>query len=337
MTFTREILHKRHRLSHQQIDRWLGENRSKEFLKEKMQHLKMVQDFIRVTDLLRENEIPFTSLKGALLSQRIYNDPTVRFSHDIDILIDRSKIDATIKIFLNNNYNLTEGSFWPEKKSQQELIINNGHHISFYNKELRLCVEIHWTLMHTLPVSQQKIKKIVAQNQTEVFFSGRKFTVLNPEFELLFLLLHGSRHGWERLKWLVDIKDYPFEKLDIEAFKKLVKTFNAERIIGQTNFLLEKFFDKRLPNTIKQKQNKKLNQIAIAFIESENVLQYTNEEVKRIYLNYFLMFPGVLYKFQTLLNILFRIEDIRAINSPFKIIYYIYRPYSFIKRRILHT
>jgi hypothetical protein len=22
-------------------------------------------------------------------------------------------------------------------------------------------------------------------------------------------LLHGSRHGWERLKWLVDINDYP--------------------------------------------------------------------------------------------------------------------------------
>lgn len=337
MIYTREILHKRHRLSHQQIDRWLDENRSKEFLKEKMQHLKMVQHFISITDLLRENKIPFTSLKGPLLSHRIYNDPTVRFSHDIDLLIDESKIDATIKLFLNNNYNLTEGAFWPEKKSQQELIINNGHHISFYSKELRLCVEIHWTLMHTISVSQKKFKQIVTQNQTEVIFSGRKFTVLNPEFELLFLLLHGSRHGWERLKWLIDIKDYPLEKLDIEAFKKLVKRFNAERIIGQTNFLLEKFFDKRLPNTIKQKQNKKLNQIAIAFIESENVLQYTNAEVKRIYLNYFLMFPGVLYKFQTLLNILFRIEDIRAINSPFKIIYYIYRPYSFIKRRILHT
>lgn len=337
MNYTREILRKRHRLSQQQIDHWLDENRSKEFLSDKIRQLKMVQHFISITDLLRENEIPFTSLKGALLSHRIYNDPTVRFSHDIDLLIDESEIDTVIKLFLKNNYNLTEGAFWPEKKSQQELVINNAHHISFYNKELRLCVEIHWTLMHTLPVSQKKIKQIVSQNQTELFFSGRKFTVLNLEFELLFLLLHGSRHGWERLKWLVDIKDYPFEKLDIEAFKKLVKTFNAERIIGQTNFLLEKFFDKRLPNTIEQKQNKKLNQIAIAFIESENVLQYTNEEVKRIYLNYFLMFPGLVYKFQTLLNILFRIEDIRAIDSPFKIIYYIYRPYSFIKRRILHA
>lgn len=334
--YTREILHKRHRLSHQQIDHWLGENRSKEFLKEKMRHLKMVQDFIRVTDLFRENEIPFTSLKGALLSQRIYNDPTVRFSHDIDILIDESKIDSVIKLFLKNNYSLTEGSFWPDKKLQQELIINNGHHISFYNKELRLCVEIHWTLMHTLPVSQKKIKQIIALNQTEVFFSNRKFTVLNPEFELLFLLLHGSRHGWERLKWLVDVKDYPLEKLDIEAFKKLVKTFNAERIIGQTNFLLDKYFTISLPFIVTQIKNKKLNQIAIAFIESENVIQYTNEEVKRIYLNYFLMFPGITYKFKTLLYILCRIDDIKVIDSPFKIIYYIYRPYSFIKRRILH-
>jgi hypothetical protein len=45
---------------------------------------------------------------------------------------------------------------------------------------------------------------IVSENLQEIVFSGRKFTILN-RLELLFLLLHGSRHGWERLKWLVDI------------------------------------------------------------------------------------------------------------------------------------
>jgi hypothetical protein len=58
----------------------------------------MLRNFIAITDLLRQNEIP-SSLKGPLLSQHIYNDPTVRFSHDIDILIDEQQIDSTVKLF----------------------------------------------------------------------------------------------------------------------------------------------------------------------------------------------------------------------------------------------
>jgi hypothetical protein len=87
-------------LSHQQIDHWLGKIAA--ILQEKLNHLKMLRNFIAITDLLRQNEIPFISLKGPLLSQHIYNDPTVRFSHDIDILIDEQQIDSTVKLFLDN-------------------------------------------------------------------------------------------------------------------------------------------------------------------------------------------------------------------------------------------
>lgn len=335
----RETLNIRHRLSHQQIDAWLGENRSKEFFEEKLKHLKKVQHFIGVTDFLRKHEIIFTCLKGPLLSQRIYNDSSVRFSHDIDILIDDSKINEILQLFLKNGYQFIEGVFWPNNLMQQELLIKNTHHISLYNKELRLCVEVHWTLMHILPISSKKMKILLAQNQTEMIFSGRKFTILNSEFELLYLLLHGSRHCWARLKWLLDIKDYPFNKIDISAFNTLIDTFKAERITGQTNFLLNKYFDKQLPAGIKQKQYAKLNQLALAYIESDRIVfnEYSMEEIKRGYLNCYLMFPGLIHKYQLLIKILFREGDIRDFNLPFKFLYFIYRPYSFIKRRIFHA
>ncbi|MFV8337575.1 nucleotidyltransferase family protein [Flavobacterium sp. RSP29] len=333
--YNREVLYYRHRLSHQQIDHWLGENHSKEFLNEKMKHLKMVQHFIGITDLLREHEILFTCLKGPLLSQRIYSDPTVRFSRDIDILIDDSKINEIIQLFLENGYQFTEGSFWPKKKNEQKLLLKNSYHISFYNKELLFCVEIHWSLMDIIWISSKRMKILITQNQSEITFSGRKFTVLNEEFELMYLLLHGSRHGWERLKWLVDIKDYPMNKIDISVFNKLIQTFKAERIMGQTNFLLKFFFNKELPALIKQKQHIKLNEIAIAFIESEYVSEYSNEELIRTYLNYYLMFPGLTHKYQIISKMFFRPEDIRVINSPIKMVYFIYRIYSFIKRRTL--
>jgi hypothetical protein len=337
MIYTREILSKRHRLSHQQIDRWLGENRSKEFLQEKMRSLKMLQHFIGITDLLRQHEIQFTCLKGPLLSQRIYNDPTVRFSHDIDILFDEQQIDSIVQLFLDNGYDFSQGVLWPENKVQRELLISHQHHLSFYNEELHFTVEVHWILTTVLPISSKEMKEIVIQNQTEMTFSGRKFTALNTEFELLYLLLHGSRHGWERLKWLVDINEYPIKEIDILALNKLIKTFKAERIIGQANFLLLKYFNKELPSTIKQVQHKQLNQIAVASIETENILEYTINRQKRGFMKRYLLFPGSGYKCQVIFRTLFRPLDFKVIDSRFKIVYYIYGPYSFIKRRIFHA
>lgn len=337
MNYTREILSKRHRLSHQQIDRWLGENRSKEFLPEKMKSLTMLRNFIGITDLLRQHEIQFTCLKGPLLSQRIYNDPTVRFSHDIDILIDVQQIDSIIQLFLDNGYDFSEGVMWPENKVQRELLISHQHHLSFFNEELCFIVEVHWILTTVLPVSSKDMKVIVSQNQIEMTLSERKFTVLNSEFELLYLLLHGSRHGWARLKWLVDINDYPIKEIDILALNKLIKIFKAERIIGQADFLLLKYFNKELPSTIKQVQHKQLNQIAIASIETENILEYTINTQKRNFMNRYLLFPGFKYKYQVIFRTLIRPLDFKVIDSRFKIVYYIYGPYSFIKRRIFHA
>ena len=177
----RIYLHDRHLLSHQQIDKWLVENRGKEFLQEKLKQLDVVKTFLWITDLIRNEGIQFVSLKGPLLSYRIYKDPTVRISHDIDILVELVALERITNLLKENGYSFSEGYDWPQKKVQQELIINAYHHISFYNKEQGSCVEIHWVLMNNLPVSSSKMKNIVSENLTEMDFAGRKFTVLNKE------------------------------------------------------------------------------------------------------------------------------------------------------------
>ena len=86
----REYLIKRHRLSHRQIDNLLGETKSKEFIHTSMQSLEFIKHFIELIDLLKQHNISYINFKGPLLSQLIYGDPTVRFSHDIDILVDKN-------------------------------------------------------------------------------------------------------------------------------------------------------------------------------------------------------------------------------------------------------
>ncbi len=299
--------------------------------------MQAVGKFLNITDLLRQNGILFVPLKGPLLSYRIYGDPTIRFSHDIDLLVEVGAIEDVMKILLENGYRLSDGVIWPKKKIQKEMVIDSSHHLSFSNKELNLCVEVHWVLMSGLPFPLKKQKAIVEQNLMGMDFAGRKFTVLTKEFELLYLMIHGAKHGWQRLKWLVDINEYPVNEVNDIAFGQLVRQFNAGRIVVQTNDLLKRFCGTQLPFVGNERLPGYFIRYAFQSIDGEIDEILSIRDHLRLYRYLWLMFPSLNYKYKTILDAFCRPSDIPVIDSSFKAAYYFYRPYSFIKRRILHA
>lgn len=333
----RTYLHERHRLSHQQIDWLLNENSEKKYIDEKISQLQHVRIFMEVTELLRQNGISFISLKGPLLSNRIYNDPTIRISHDIDLLIDAEMIDRVIKLLCKNGYQFSADEFWPETESHQKIFIKKVRHLSFFNTTTKSCVEVHWVLMHELPVSPKRQKKIISENIKEVEFSGKAFSVLGAELELIYLMIHGARHEWQRLKWLIDIKDYPLDKIDIRKFNFLASNFKLYRIIGQVDLLSKQYLNCSFILNKNFKTSKYMVDFAIKSIESELANDTSTKYlIKRLgYL--WLLFPGIRYKQHVISTYLLRVGDFSEVHSSWNIVYYLYRPYSFIKRRILHV
>jgi len=333
----RKLLHDRHRLSHEQIDILLGENRAKEFLQEKMMLMTSIKHFLEITDTLREANIPFICLKGPMLSYRIYGDASVRFSHDIDLLVEDDSLGEIIKLMLGTHYELTEGVVWPDEKFKQDIIRLNAHHLSFFNEELKYCVEIHWILTTNLPIRQEVAENLLKQNLTTMNFAGRSFTVLNKEFELTYLIIHGSRHGWSRLKWLVDLKDYPVDDLNLEKWKALIKNFHAERILGQTNHFLQHFFGKRLPI----EGSNKLPDFLIRYAETSIEYPIDNSNsiriIARCYRYQRLLFPQTSYQWRLFKSLFSRPGDVAQHDFSSKTAYYLFRPFSFIKRRIFHV
>ncbi len=330
----RTYLHERHRLSHQQIDFWLEENTRNEFLQEKLNLLEFVGYFLSVTDILRQNNISFIPIKGPLLSYRIYKDPAVRFSKDIDILIEMEMVETVVKILLNNGFCFENGVLWPKNITQQELIFEKSNHLCFYNIHNKYIVEIHWTLMQVLPVSQSKLKSMVAENLVEEDFAGRKFTCLNKEFELLFLLIHGAKHGWSRFKWLMDIKDYPMKDVSEAKFKELAVKFKAGRIIAQVNFLLHEYFNTNFPFKGYHHFPPFLINLTHKSIASNISDKPPIKDIIYNYLYLMLLFKGLYYKIEVLSGSLFRPVDIANVDSSLRIVYYLYRPVGFIKRRL---
>jgi hypothetical protein len=333
----RRLLYERHRLSHQQIDLLLEENLSKEFIREKMKMIDATGHFLSVTDKLREQNIPFIPLKGALLSYRIYGDPAVRFSHDIDLLIEQDHLDHIMEIMMAEGFILREGAFWPENREMRDLIISFSHHISVVNKKTGTCVEFHWTLLDSLPVSHKKLRALVNANLDKITFAGRSFTVINKELEYLYLLIHGSRHAWSRLKWLVDINDYPTGELDREKFSRLAEEMKAGKIISQANALLYTYFNNKTPFDGSKKAPSLFIKKARRYIEGPEIMEASFHDLFRVICYRFLLFPQFRYKIKYLRGIFFRTDDLLKLKSSSEIIYYFYRPYSLIKRRLLNA
>lgn len=333
----RTYLHDRHRLSHQQIDKLLGENRASDYVQEKVKLLEDVKNFMNVTDLLTQNNIQYVSLKGAMLSYRIYKDPAVRISHDIDILINKESVGQTADILLKNGFNLNKGVVWPTQEPKREMILKNEQHLSFYNKQMKCCVEIHWTLMQGLAVTQAKLKEIIDENLVRESLAGREITTLSKELELLFLLIHGARHAWCRLKWIIDIKEYPFQDIDPEKFYKLARAMKSERIISQTNILLKKLFNVTMPFKGKKHIPDRVVSYPLYALGAPINIELSLKEHIRLLLYKWYIFKNPYYKLRFITGLFFRGDDLSAIDSSMPVVYYLYRPYSLIKRRVFNA
>lgn len=334
--YTRQYLYDRHRLSHQQIDRWFNSSSGSSFLAEKVELLDRVKKFLFVTDLLSKNNVSYVSIKGPLLSYKLYGDASVRFSHDIDLLIDLKDLSLALVQLEENGFHFLESGVWPKKKNKQEWVKKHLHHVVLYNKEINFCVELHWTLLQQVPIKQEQLLKIVRQNLSSVTVFNRTFMILNPELELLYLMLHGAKHAWGRLKWLVDINEYPLSDIDVERFNDLVHLFKAERVVAQTNALLTIYFKKNIPfapsitppHFIISYPQKFINKLDIVNLTVRDLL------IGRYYM--LLLFSQWSYKIESISGLLVRQGDLENRNLPM-FMYYFYRPYSFIKRRLLRV
>lgn len=303
---TRALLYNRHRLSHRQINDWIGEGKHNESPEQRIAQLAKVASFVEITDWFREHKISFLSFKGPLLSQKIYKDPTYRYYNDFDFLIDRSNIDLALKVLHDKGFHNVHFRF-PEKESKKQLWLDHTNEIMLFHPEKELTIEIHWNLFAADPVLKQNLKNLVDTNTTSINFSGREYTVFSHEFDLIYLIIHGGGHFWGRLKWLVDIKElierFP---LDEKKFLNISTELRAGRLVALCNSLLKIYFpdSKLLPCNDHVSQS--MIDKALYTIQAKEMFEMGNtKEYIRYYWNHVKLVPGLRYKINILKQILF--------------------------------
>ncbi|MBP2645632.1 MAG: hypothetical protein H6Q75_1072 [Firmicutes bacterium] len=171
----------------------------REYKENMARSLVMTGELVKICAVLERQGIAYAVLKGIPLGYMLYGDLGYRVSGDLDILVWPEELDKAVSLLEGMEFRREDPSFLTERGRKGWLAETN--HFTLHHKN-GIAVELHWRLENnelSLPLAY------VQGSLTNVMVAGHKISVMNKEELLLFLVLHGAKHGWARVKWLTDI------------------------------------------------------------------------------------------------------------------------------------
>ena len=306
--------------------------------------LRITGEMVRIGSLLEHKNINAVVLKGAPLSWRLYSDIAARPYADIDMLVAADKVERAIAVLEKEGYSrISEYDSYNLTPRQLQIYLKryeHNSHFEYWNSEKRVLVEIHWKLSkygNVLPFPAEG-----GINKTVV--AGNVHSVLSDDEWLLYLVLHGAGHKWQRFRWLLDIKKFiQQENIDWIRLDSLAVKFGIQPLLHQALILVSQVFGAYLPPCIEPEASRDKTAWRLAYLALKAYILNTGDQagssgIISYYVNLsygFYMNRRVQDKFNYLLK-LFEptADDIKLVALPDRLyaLYYISGPFIFIAR-----
>jgi len=294
----------------------------------------MTNELINVTKLLKENGIESIAFKGPVLSHLAYGDVVSRQYVDLDILVDKSLLIKTQDILESNNY----FQKYKLEEYQKEKLKDVVHDISFTNKKNNVDIELHWTLSSgEFFIDLEKLNYL--EDIKKYYINNSEVNIFLNEKLFIYLCVHGYKHLWERIEWLVDIY-YLLEKnnLNIEKIIKMSREIDSDRIVLSTLVICQKLFGftVKLKNILDEDYNliTKSNHFYDKLIK-DYCLNNNNNNNREISFSQFYMLKSFSYRKKYVISFFIPTQkDFEVIKLPrfLYFIYYLIRPINIIIR-----
>jgi len=175
----------------------LGSALSNENLRRRQRQLRNAKVEADVRRGLHDAGIPCAILKGASLSHRIYGDPLLRTSKDIDLLVHPKRLWDAVACLESAGWAESHPRF-ERSAAYRRFLERNWFHFEFRHPSSRCSLELHW---HVEPHSGSHFEPEWLRS----LIGTPPSAPLSPG-EFLYLCAHGEHHAWARLKWLGDVR-----------------------------------------------------------------------------------------------------------------------------------
>ncbi len=206
-------------------------------------NLYLCKRLLDVLELFKRHGIATIPFKGPIIAQQVYGDLSLRQFDDLDVLIREEDVIAAREILLSHNF---QSQYKHRHNGDPELVWDEGEY-TFYNPEQCYSLDVHWQAVTRTFLSDFRVEEIWSRLQT-VDFRGYQINTLAPEDTLIIHSIHGMRHMWNRLIWLIDISQVTHMKIDWDQVVEIASSFGVDHVMNVGLILVDRWLNSKLPN-----------------------------------------------------------------------------------------
>jgi hypothetical protein len=225
---------------------------------------------VEILKRFEEVGIQGLALKGPPLALWAYGDVSHRFAGDLDLFVDARQAQlAELTVEESGYKNITAGLRFRDR------LKHHTAHAEFKSDRLDLTLELHWRLTHHRLLPFDFATLISRSQNTDI--TGFPIPVMSPEDRFVYLIVHGSNHGWFRLAWLCDIvqimERHP--ELSWSDIGSRTSAMGLSRVFGQSLNLVSDVLGARIPEGLRSSEipdgaEATLTQTALGAMQSPN-------------------------------------------------------------------
>jgi hypothetical protein len=145
-----------------------------------------------------EAGVTMIAYKGPALAEAAYGDIGVRASVDLDIVVPRAELDRARDVLHSLGYRSRSGMTPAQERTLQDAF---GHYV-YARDDAPSPVELHWSFASSrYPWRLPPLSVALRASRLRI---GRASVLVPERHDEIFLqAMHGARHQWEQLEWLV--------------------------------------------------------------------------------------------------------------------------------------
>ena len=206
----------------------------------------MAEELLRILGALEQAGIPALPYKGPVLAASLHGDLALREFGDLDILLRPQQVLAAKALLQAHGYRplydlkpAVEAAFLASRAQYHLVMVHGVSSIS---------VELHWMTDPDFPVERIDDEQWWAGLDQIAVAGGRVRCFSNREL-MLVLCLHGSKHHWTGLGWLVDVAELARRqsRADWDWILARAKAMACERRLALGLHLAGEWLGARLP------------------------------------------------------------------------------------------